>query len=267
MMLSSRKFVTMTRVGFAARGIMYLLIGYLSLRVGRSEDGAGAMEYLDSGAGKVLLALMAVGFFAYAAWRLLEAWLDSEGHGSDGKGTAARLGGAASGIMHLALAFTAAKLASGSGSSGGGAEGGAATALSFPGGQTLLVAAAALLLVAGLYQFAKAAKADFLRHLDPEAARQPWVKLAGRGGYAARGVVFVIMAWFLWQAGRQDSASKAGDMGEALASLPATLQMLVAAGLFLFGVFSLVEARYRRINDPQVMERLNGMARNSRASV
>jgi hypothetical protein len=134
-MLSSRKFVTMTRVGFAARGIMYLLIGYLSLRVGRSEDGAGAMEYLDSGAGKLLLALMAVGFFAYAAWRLLEAWLDSEGHGSDGKGTAARLGGAASGIVHLALAFTAAKLASGSGGSGGGAEGGAAAALSFPAGR------------------------------------------------------------------------------------------------------------------------------------
>jgi hypothetical protein len=224
------------------------------------------MEYLDSGSGRVLLAIMAIGFFAYAAWRLCEAWLDSEGHGSDGTGSAARLGGAASGLIHLALGFTAAKLASGSGGSGGGAEGGAATALSFPGGQTLLIAAAILLLAAGLYQLAKAARADFLRHLDPEAARQPWVKWAGRGGYAARGVVFIVMAGFLWQAGRQDSASEAGDMGQALASLPATLQMMVAAGLFLFGLFSLVEARYRRINDPQVMERLNGVARNTRGS-
>jgi len=261
-MLSSRKFVTMTRVGFAARGIMYLLIGFLSLRLRRSEDGSGALQYLDSGPGRVLLAIMAAGFFAYAGWRLLEAWLDSEGHGSDAKGKAARFGGAASGILHLILGFSTAKLAAGSGgSSGGGAEGGAAAALSFPGGQTLVAVAAALLLAAGLYQLAKAAKADFLRHLDPEAARQDWVKWAGRGGYAARGVVFVIMAWFLWQAGRQDSASKAGDMGEALESLPATFQMIVAAGLFLFGVFSLVEARYRRINDPQVLERLNGMAR------
>lgn len=259
-MFSSRKFVTMTRVGFAARGIMYLLIGLLSLRLGRSEDGSGAMEYLDSGAGKVLLAIMAAGFFAYAAWRMIEAWLDSEGHGSDAKGTAARLGGAASGLIHVALGLTAVKLAAGGSDSGSGAEGGAATALSFPGGQTLLVVAAVLLLAAGLYQLGKAAKADFLRHLDPEAARQPWVKWVGRGGYAARGVVFAIMAWFLWQAGREASASKAGDMGEALASLPETLQMIVAAGLFLFGVFSLVEARYRRINDPQVMERLNTMA-------
>jgi len=263
-MLSSRKFVTMTRVGFAARGIMYLLIGFLSLRLGRSEDGSGAMEYLGSGAGRVLLAIMAAGFFAYAAWRLLEAYLDSEGHGSDAKGRAARLGGAISGILHVALGLTAAKLAAGGARSGNGAEGGAATALSFPGGQTLLVVAAVLLLVAGLYQLAKAAKADFLRHLDPQAARQAWVNWAGRGGYAARGIVFCIMAWFLWQAGRQDSASKAGDMGEALASLPSTLQMIVAAGLFLFGVFSLVEARYRRINDPQVLERLNGMAGNRR---
>lgn len=265
-MFNSRKFVTLTRIGFAARGIMYLLIGFLSLRLGRSEDGSGAMEYLDSGAGRVLLAIMAAGFFAYAAWRLCEAWLDSEGHGSDGKGRATRLGGAISGILHVALGLTATRLAMGSGGSGEGAEGGAATALSFPGGQTLLIVAAALLLVAGLYQLVKAAKAGFLKHLDPEAARQSWVKWAGRGGYAARGIVFVIMAWFLWQAGRQESASKAGDMGEALASLPGTLQMLVAAGLFLFGVFSLVEARYRRINDPKVMERLNGMAaRRSRA--
>ena len=85
----------------------------------------------------------------------------------------------------------------------------------------------------------------------------------GRTGYAARGVVFAIMGFFLLQAARSSEASQAGDMGEALTSLPDTLQKVVAAGLFLFGLFSLVEARFRRINDPQVMERLSGMAKTS----
>ena len=260
----SRKFVTMTRIGFAARGIMYLLIGFLALRMGRAEDGSGALEYLDSEAGKVLLAIMAAGFFAYAVWRICEAYLDSENHGSDARGAAVRAGGVASGLIHGLLGFTAAKLAMGSSQgSGGGAESGAATALSFPGGQTMLVVGAALLLLTGLYQLVKAARGSFLRHLDQEAARQSWVKWAGSIGYVARGLVFIIMAGFLLKAGRDNSASQAGDMGEALGSLPPTLQTLAAAGLFLFGIFSLIEARYRRINDPQVLERLNAMARNT----
>jgi hypothetical protein len=68
------------------------------------------------------------------------------------------------------------------------------------------------------------------------------------------------MAYFLWRAGRQESSDEAAGTGDALTSLPPTLQMMVATGLFLFGLFSLVEARYRRINDPKVLERLGAKA-------
>ena len=260
-MLSVGKLEAMTRAGFAARGIMYILIGFLSLGAGRAEDGAGALRYLDSGAGKLLLGLMALGFVGYGIWRLAEAAIDTEGRGTDAKGVAVRAGGAASGLIHLALGLLAAKLALGNGGGGGSSsEEGARTALGLPGGWLLIAAAAAILVLVGLYQLAKAYKADFLKHLEPGATRQAWVVWTGRAGYAARGVVFVIMGWFLWQAARDAQASEAGDMGAAIASLPGTLQMVVAAGLMLFGLFSLVEARFRRINDPQVVERLRGMA-------
>jgi hypothetical protein len=262
-MLSISKMEALTRIGFGARGIMYLLIGYLALRTGRTEDGSGALAYLDSSAGKFLLALMALGFLAYALWRLSEALIDSEGHGTDAKGMAVRAGGAVSGLIHLGLSFTAASLALSQGSGGGGgsgAEQGAASALSFPGGGIALTLAALALLVTGFYQLVKAARADFLRHLDQEAARKSWVEWAGRAGYAARGIVFLIMGWFLWKAVQSSDASEAADMGTALDSLPSTLQMAVAAGLFLFGIFSLVEAVYRRINDPQVIDRLKAAA-------
>jgi hypothetical protein len=258
-MFSVNAVTTLTRVGFASRGIMYLIIGYLALRTGRTEDGAGALAALSSGSGQILLYLMALGFWAYGFWRLSEAAVDSEGHGSDAKGKAVRAGGAVSGFIHFGLGLLALKLAQGSGGGGGDStQTGAATALDLPfGGVALMLVAAAVLLTGG-FQLIKAVKGDFLKHLDPQAARQDWVKWLGRAGYAARGVVFIAIAWFLFQAAAQEDASEAGGMAAALDAFPEALGTAVAAGLLLFGLFSFVEARFRRINDPRVLERLKG---------
>lgn len=251
----------LTRMGFAARGVMYILIGYLALRLGRTEDGAGALEWLDSGGGRIVLIVMAVGFLAYAVWRLSEAAIDSEGHGSNAKGVAVRLGGAVSGVIHLSLAWLALTLGIGWGGQGSdAAEQGASTALTFPGGETAIAVAAAILLATGAYQLIKAIKLGFLKHIDPAVAGRPWIAWLGRAGYLARGVVFVVMANFLWRAGRQSDAEAAGGMGQAMDAMPASLQILVAAGLLMFGIFSLAEARYRRINDPDVLNRLRRVA-------
>ena len=268
-MLSLPSLEMFTRVGFAARGLMYVVIGYLALRFGQAESGEGALATLAEGSGKLLLGIMALGFAAYGVWRLSEALVDTEGHGTDAKGKAARIGGALSGVVHLGLAIVAANLAfgrgGGQGSGGGGgqsgAEQGAATALALPGGSLLLLVAGAALIGVGLWQLVRAAKADFLRHLDGRVAGEAWVKWLGRGGYAARGLVFAIIGWSLLQAGLSDSAARAGGMEQALASLSGTLLSAVALGLLLFGLFSLVEARYRRINDPKVAARLKGAVR------
>lgn len=265
-MMNVSKMEGLTRLGFAARGVIYFLIGYLALRSGRAEDGSGILEYLNSGSGKLLLGLMALGLLAYGLWRLSEAAIDSEGHGNDAKGLGTRIGGAISGLIHVGLGFYAASLSLGGssgGSGGGGTQGSTATALSLPGGQVLVTLLAAGLILTGVLQLVKAVRAGFLKHLDPEAAKRAWVKAIGRAGYAARGVVFLIMGWFLWQSSRQSDAAEAGGMDSALASLPPTLQLIVAAGLLLFGVFSMVEAVYRRVTDPHVLDRLGTAARRA----
>jgi hypothetical protein len=261
--MHGRSLEVLTRLGFAARGFMYVVIGWLALREGRAEDAAGALEYLGSGAGRLLLAVMATGFLSYGLWRLANAWFDGDGHGSDAKGKAVRAGGAFSGIAHLGLFIYSARLALGdhdAHGSGDKAREGAATALTYPGGWTFVAVAAACLLGMGAFQLVKAARASFLKHLDGRATSAGWVRLAGRIGYAARGAVFLTMGWFLGRAAMRERASEAGGMDDAISSMPATLQLAVAFGLLLFGLFSLVEARHRRIADPARLVRENGLS-------
>ena len=256
-MPSVPSFELFTRIGFAARGVMYVLIGYFALRWGQAEEGTEVLGHLAEGSGKLLLALMAIGFVAYGVWRVSEALIDSEGHGSDAKGRLIRTGGVASGHIHLGLAFVSAKLAFGNPSGrANGAEEGAATALALPGGMLLVTIAGAALIAGGIWQVLKGVRGEFLHHLERGAAGRPWVKWLGRGGYIARGIVFLLMGWFLLGAGMDADPSKAGGMADVLTSLPAGLSLAVALGLLLFGLFSFVEAVYRRINDPQVLSRL-----------
>ena len=244
------KFEALTRIGFAARGIMYVLIGYLALRTGRAAESSQALDYLASGIGRLLVAAMALGFFAYGGWRILDAWFDASGRGSGAKGAAARGGGAISGLIHLGLGVGAALLAAGAAGGGGNSstETGAATALTLPAGGVLLVLVAAGLLLTGLFQIRKAWTLSFLQHLDGHAGSRSWLCWLGRAGFLARGIVFLIMAWLFWRAGREESSQQAGGIADALHSLPSGLQMAVASGLLLFGLFSFVEARFRRIH-------------------
>jgi hypothetical protein len=260
---SIARFETLTRIGFAARGLTYLLIGWLALRLGRAAGASDALATLaDGGGGRLLLGLAGIGLLAYGAWRLLEAALDIEGAGDDAKGAAVRGGHALSGAAHLFLAFTAFELALGA--RGGGGDGETARAatswlLELPAGSVLVRLIALGLGAAGAYQLVEAAKLGFLKQLEPQAASRAWVQWAGRLGYLARGTVFVLVALSLWRAGR-DGAAAASGTGEVLAGLGGTTQLLVAAGLALFGLFSLVQAVYRRITDPHVVDRLRARA-------
>ena len=248
------KFVLLTRLGFAARGLLYLVIAWLVVRTGRSEDLQGALEYVGQGGGKTLLIALTAGFIAYGLWRLADAALNVETHDDDKMGAVKRVGAAGSGLIYLFLAWQAIRLitAGGSSGSGGGTQEGTQTALNLPGGPVLVILAALILIGVGIYQLVKAAKGSFLKHLDGRVANADWTKWAGRLGYAARGVIFLITGWFLLQAGLAEKASKSGGMDEALSWLSPTTSMIVAIGLAFFGIFSLVEARYRVIHSPDV---------------
>ncbi|MFC3712285.1 DUF1206 domain-containing protein [Sphingoaurantiacus capsulatus] len=254
------RFETLTRIGFAARGLTYILIGWLALRAGQAAGASEALGTLaGDGFGTGLLALAAVGLAAYGAWRLLESTLDLEGAGDDAKGKAVRAGHGLSGFAHLFLALAVLQMALGNG--GGSDDGDTARSatswlLGLPAGGVLVRLVAVGLVAAGIFQFVEAVRLSFLKQLDPPAARKAWVQWVGRLGYAARGIVFGLVGLGFWRAGDSANAAAAGGMGDALAGVSGWMFTAVALGLLLFGVFSLVQARYRRIADPQVGDRI-----------
>lgn len=242
----------LTRVGFATRGLLYIVIATLILRTGRAEDPSGALEFLGQGGGQLLLGVLAAGLVAYGIWRLADAALDIERHGTDGKGWAERAGAGVSGVVHLALAWQAVGLMRGAAHAGDSTREGTQMVLRLPGGWALVLIAAAILVALGLVQLVKAAKGSFLRYLDPRIVRQPWVRWSGRTGYAARGVVFLITGWLLLNAGLEEQASGTGGMARVLSWLTHPYDLIIGVGLLGFGLFSLVEARFRRLHDVPV---------------
>ena len=253
------RFETLTRLGFAARGVLYGLIAYLAIAAGRNAGSSDVLRSMaDGGAGRLVLALIALGLLAYGAWRCLEAAQDLEGAGDGAKGAVVRLGHGLSGVVHVALGLLAAGLVFGLVGQGGsdGADTATGWVMDLPAGDLLVRLLAAGFVLGGLAEGWAAYRLKFLKQLESRAAGRPWVKWVGRLGYIARGIVFILIGVLLWRAAGAHNPGEAGGVGEALGSLSGTSRSAVAAGLGLFGVFSLVQAVYRRITNPHVLRRL-----------
>lgn len=243
-------FQRLTRLGFAARGFLYILIAALVILTGRTEDLTGALEYVGHGAGKLLLLAIAAGLAAYGLWRLGDAAFGTEHPGTGWKALGKRAAAAGIGAVYLYLFYKAVRVILAGRAGSAGAQQQADTVLDLPGGDLVLFAVAAGLAVAGGMQLWKALQCRFLRRLREGAGQQPWIKWAGRLGYAARGVIFLVVGWLIYRAAADRTASEAGNIEKALDVLRGPFLIPIAAGLFLFGLFSLVEARFRAIREP-----------------
>jgi hypothetical protein len=243
-------FQRLTRLGFAARGFLYILIATLVILTGRTEDLTGALGFVGHGIGKGLLAVLAVGMAAYGLWRLSDAAFGTESGRDRWKAWAKRVAAAGSGCIYCWLSFKAALLLASKPPSGNESQHHAAQALHFSGGTLMLEAAGLVLAGAGVVQLYKAATASFLRHLDGDGARHSWIHWLGRVGYAARGIIFLTIGYMLVRSGLDHSAAEAGNIDDAFDWLWSPFRQLVAGGLLLFGVFSILEAIYRPIRKP-----------------
>ncbi len=247
----SEKFRWLVCLGYAARGVVYALIGYLALsRPGGESGPEGAFGYLhDMPLGSALLYVSAIGLLGYALYRFSSLLFDVESHGSDARGIAYRIGHGASGVAHVVLAYTAFQFAQGEPQSGGGTEQAAGTVLSVSFGSIVLGVIGLGFMVAAIMQAKQAITRSFMREMSSHTPAA--VEYLGRAGLAARAVVFAVIGWSLVQSAWLARTARVKTLGEAITSLAGndTLYTLVAIGLLLFGLFSLLSARYRIVPD------------------
>ncbi len=243
------KFQWLARFGFVTRGLLYIVIAWLVIATGRTEDLTGAMEYLGHGLGHGLMIFIVAGMAGYGLWRVCDAAFGMDSGRDHPKAWRRRIAAGTSGGIYLFLAYKALRIMAGQPGQAGNVQQNTATALHLPAGDLAVFLAAAVLVGAGLVQLWKANSCSFLHHLDA-AAQHPVAKWLGRLGYAARGVIFLTVGWLLFRAALDHQAAEAGGLEQALDALRGPLQFPVAAGLALFGCYSLVEARYRSIHKP-----------------
>ena len=259
--VDSRLFEILSRAGFIARGAVYLIIGVLAFDLATGHGGKitnqqGAMKTVEQQPfGHFLLALLAVGLGGYAVWRLFRAAL---GHGPEGADRGIeRLGALGSGFVYAALCAVAVKLLTSSSSSGssGNAKKTASGVFAWPAGRWLVLIAGLVLIGVGIYQFVRGVTKKFLDDDKTERmgpAMKTWITWAGMVGHVARAIVIGLVGVFIVKAAVDYKANEAIGLDGALAKLYGQsygpyLLGAVAAGLVAFGVFSITEARYRRI--------------------
>ena len=247
------RFQQLTRLGFAARGLLYFLIALLALKTGRTEDLTGALEMLDEGLGRLLLMAVAAGLAAYGLWRLADAALGMENPGRDGKAKRKRAAAGIIGLIYLYLAYKAVTILLAGRADTSTPQQQADTVLDLPGGAIMLGFAALVLAFAGVEQLRKAWSCSFLRNLD-HRARAPLVKWLGRVGYSARGIIFLTVAYMIGRAAVDGRSHEAGGMEQALDFFSGPVLYAVAVGLVLFAAFSVIEALFRRIHEPPADE-------------
>ncbi len=258
------------RFGYAAKGFVYALVGVLALqaaltRGGKITDPKGVLyEIFQQPFGQILLSLVTIGLLGYAMWRFLQAFKDVDNKGSSAKGLLERFSFAISGVIYCGFAFTAIKLLSGAEQGGGkpsdqSTQHWTARFLSQPFGEWLVGLGGVIFVGSGFYYFYKAFTGKFRQELNMRnmsRQEEKWVMLAGRLGLSARGVIFVMIGWFLMKAAYQSDADEAH-------AIPGTLEVLLkqpygvvllgvmAVGLLIYGLYMGVQARYRRITPPK----------------
>jgi hypothetical protein len=251
----------MARVGYAAKGVLYITVGILAAqaglgRGGRTTDTHGALRVMYGATlGRFILLVIAGGLLGYAVWRLIESIMDPERRGRGPKGIALRLGSAFRGLVHAGLGMAALRLALGdlSGSGGGHPRYWTARAFALPGGELVVWVAAAGVTGYGLYQLYRAYAPKLGRNLDLSqlsASTARWVVGVSRFGIGARGVIFCLIGFFLARAAMRHDAEQAGGVRESLRMLAGFgrwVFVAVTLGLVAYGVYELVNARYRRI--------------------
>jgi hypothetical protein len=249
----------LARAGLTARGVIYILVGWVALLVAlgqssREADQQGALHLLAGKSyGVVSLWLLGIGFAAYALWRLSEAAFGVTG---EPPGAGPRLKSLARSVIYAGLAYLTFTVISGTDRSQSRRQQDmTATAMQHPAGRWAVGIAGLIIVICGLVLVVEGARKKFMKYLrtaQMSARMRRVVKLLGTTGTIARGLVFALAGVLVIDAAVTHKASESGGIDKALLTLRSQpfgefLMLVAALGLVVFGVYGLCEARWRKV--------------------
>jgi hypothetical protein len=253
------------QVGLIARGVLYLMIGILALQIAFGGAGSGqasqqgALQTIAQGPfGTVLVALVGLGLAGYAGWRVSQFFTEKGDEDSRAKEWITRVSYLVRAVIYAGLSFLALRIAFGDSSGGGGgSQALTARVMALPAGRILVGLVGLIIVGVAGYQAYQAYTKDFMEELqteqmNPQARR--WVRRIGVLGHSGRAVVFAVVGWFVIIAAVRFDPQQAVGLDGALQRLAQQaagpwLLALTALGLFAYGVFAIVRARYVDVSE------------------
>ena len=254
-------FEKFARFGLVSKGIVYCLMGIISVLAafGLSQENGDKTEAFKliygQPFGQVLLVTIALGLLGFSMLRFFQAFKDINNKGSDVKGVLDRIGYTMSALLYLGIGAYALKLVF---EGPGGGEGDSrqfivSKVLEYPGGQYAVGIAAAIVVGMGIYQIFRGVTGKFMKRVNlVRSNMKDAFQLTGTVGYISRGIVLVIIGYFLLHAALLHSADEAQGTGAAFNFLEnkfgSFMMAIVALGLIGYGVFSFVKSKYQKID-------------------
>jgi hypothetical protein len=252
----------MARGGYAASGLVHILIGVIALVVafgGRAAaDQSGAlMAIAGFPLGFVVLWVIAIALCALGVWQFLEGVLASSA--TDDAQDIAKMWGRRIGAWGQAAIFVGLGLIAGSAALGAqidteqAVENASRGLLSIPGGPIVLVLVGLGIGIGGIVFIVMGVRRSFRNKIT--IPRHGFGRnLAGLGvvGFIAKGIALLIVGVLLVVSSLSGDATTAGGLDGALKALLGLalgplLVGIVGVGFIAYGVFCLFRARYARL--------------------
>jgi hypothetical protein len=252
----------LARAGFAASGILHLLVGTIAIRLAMggagSADFSGAVaELANQPAGPFLLWASFAACAALALWQTSDAIFDYNRLPAKKK-AGKKAKAAAQALVFAGLALTLASFAMGTGSSGDNRRSASdltLTVMKAPGGVALLVLVGVGIAVTGVVYAIRGFRKSFEKNIvmpsSPQARKA--VTVLGIAGYVAKGAVLLLTGLLIAIATLRHHPDESTGLDGGLRALrdqPFGVYLLAAvgAGLICYGLFMVVRARLGKMN-------------------
>jgi hypothetical protein len=249
----------LARFGLAARGFVYLVLGWLAIQIARGHghhqaNSRGALaDIARQSYGIALLWVLAFGLAAYAIWRMSEAIF---GTTSDGKKPGPRLASLVGGIIYLAFCVATFSFIAGRSKQSGSQQQVAVTArvMRHTDGRWLVGLIGVIVVVVGVEVVVQGARRKFEKDLrldEMSRTTQAIVVSLGLVGTVARGMVFAVAGVLVVDAAVTFKPRKSTGLDGALHALAEHsygpwLLGAFALGFIAFGLYGFAEARWSR---------------------